>query len=150
MTDISYLYQDIIMDHDKNPHNFFEMANYTHKANGYNPLCGDKYTIYLCVHEQVVKEISFQGIGCAISKSSASLMTDLLEGKRVEEVNRLVDQFHDMLLKDNALDEKTSQDLGVAVALSGVKQFPIRLKCATLAWHAVKASIDGQTEASTE
>lgn len=138
MLDLRELYQEIIIDHNKNPRNHHDMSTATSEARGYNPLCGDKLTVYIHVTHQMVDDISFVGCGCAISQASASLMTDAIKGKSVSEAHALFDRFHAMLtsnkdVADHALDKLT--------VLAGVRAYPARVKCATLAWHTLEAAL---------
>ena len=148
------LYQEIILDHGKNPRNLRKAENFNKDAKGYNPLCGDKVHIYLKLSEnKKVEDISFEGQGCAISMASASIMTDLLKGKEEKEVKEIVTDFLEMIkekdeIKTNLLkdDEKTK-----LMCLSGVKQYPMRVKCATLSWHTLTSAIDkSQNEINSE
>ena len=132
------LYQEIILDHSKRPRNCHSMADATKQADGYNPLCGDKLKLFLKVDEnQIVQDISFIGSGCAISTSSASLMTESLKGKHRDEALKLLDKFHDLLTTDTPV----SKDLGKLVVFCGVRDYPARVKCATLAWHTLKSAL---------
>jgi len=148
------LYQEIILDHGKNPRNLRKTDNFNKDAKGYNPLCGDKVHVYLKLNEnKKVEDISFEGEGCAISMASASIMTDLVKGKEENEVKEIVSDFLKMIkekdkIKTNLLndDEKTK-----LMCLSGVKQYPMRVKCATLSWHTLTSAIDrSQNEINTE
>ena len=148
------LYQEIILDHGKNPRNLRKTDNFNKDAKGYNPLCGDKVHVYLKLNEnKKVEDISFEGQGCAISMASASIMTDLVKGKEENEVKEIVSDFLKMIkekdkIKTNLLndDEKTK-----LMCLSGVKQYPMRVKCATLSWHTLTSAIDrSQNEINTE
>jgi nitrogen fixation NifU-like protein len=141
------LYQEVILDHNRRPRNFRTMDD-GQKAEGYNPLCGDRLTVYLRLEGGRIQDASFQGSGCAISKASASLMTDSVKGKTVEEANALFERFHRMITcgTDEPVD-----DLGKLSVFSGVREFPVRVKCATLAWHALRAAADARSEVvSTE
>ena len=141
------LYQETILDHSKRPRNYHPMDDANRKAEGYNPLCGDKLKLYLKMDGDVVRDASFEGSGCAISTASASLMTESLKGKTREEALKLLDKFHDLLTTDTA----TGQDLGKLVVFCGVRDYPARVKCATLAWHTLKSALNGTGEpASTE
>ena len=148
------LYQEIILDHGKNPRNLRRTENFNKDAKGHNPLCGDKVHVYLKLNEnKKVEDISFEGQGCAISMASASIMTDLVKGKEESEVKEIVNDFLEMIkekdeIKTNLLkdDEKTK-----LMCLSGVKQYPMRVKCATLSWHTLTSAIDrSQNEINTE
>jgi nitrogen fixation NifU-like protein len=153
MDDLRELYQEVILDHGKKPRNFGTCEGYNHLAQGHNPMCGDTLVVYLHVNsDNVIEGASFKGKGCAISVASASMMTEMLKGKTVEEAERLFQAFHDMCTKDDpelpeGVDEEAVERLQV---LSGVKEFPVRVKCATLAWHTMDAAVQGQEEVSTE
>jgi nitrogen fixation protein NifU and related proteins len=146
-SDLQDLYQEVILDHNKRPRNFRAIEN-GQKAEGYNPLCGDRVTVYLRVEDGRVADASFQGSGCAISKASASLMTDIVKGKTLAEVEELFDRFHRMITR--APDEPVD-DLGKLSVLAGVRQFPIRVKCASLPWHTLRSAAEDKHEpVSTE
>ena len=150
MNELRALYQEVILDHNKNPRNFRIMADATSVVEGYNPLCGDHYTIYLKVVDDVVSEISFQGSGCAISKASASLMSTVIKGKTKAEADKLFEQFHRLVTGEISPDDQ-EETLGKLIAFAGVSEFPARVKCAILAWHTVHSALKGKTEAiSTE
>ncbi len=141
------LYQETILDHSKRPRNFHSMEDADRKADGYNPLCGDKLRLYLKMEGDVVQDASFEGSGCAISTASASLMTESLKGKSREEALKLLDKFHRLLTTDTP----ASRDLGKLVVFCGVRDYPARVKCATLAWHTLKTALTSSNEtASTE
>jgi nitrogen fixation NifU-like protein len=142
--DLTDLYQQLILDHSKSPRNFRVLPDANRTAQGTNPLCGDHYTIYAKVEGDIVKELAFQGSGCAISKASASILTDTLKGKKKAEVMALFDKVHEMVMTG-----KTLGDLGKLGALAGVHKFPARVKCAVLPWHAVVAAIEGKSEPVT-
>lgn len=125
------LYQELILDHNQHPHHYGELPGHTHQAHGYNPLCGDELDVYLQIEDNKIKNIGFMGQGCAISKASASIMTDELIGKTLEEANKIFENFHEMLTQEGA----TGDLLTKARVFSGVREFPARVKCATLAWH---------------
>ncbi|MFN3781669.1 MAG: Fe-S cluster assembly sulfur transfer protein SufU [Candidatus Kapaibacteriota bacterium] len=134
MDEIDALYEEVILDHNKNPRNFGVLEEATHKAVGHNPLCGDHVEIYLNVQNGVVQDIKFKGIGCAISKASASIMTTVLKGKTLDEIQSLFDEFHHTLTSKP--DEPVNTEkLGKLAVFAGVRNFPVRVKCATLAWH---------------
>jgi nitrogen fixation NifU-like protein len=139
------LYQETILDHSKRPRNFHLMADANRRAEGYNPLCGDKLRLYLKVENDVVQDASFEGSGCAISTASASLMTESLKGKTREEALKLLDKFHDLLTTDAA----AANDLGKLVVFCGVRDYPARVKCATLCWHTLKSALNGTDEIAT-
>jgi nitrogen fixation protein NifU and related proteins len=141
------LYQEVILDHNRRPHNFRTIEEGRH-AEGYNPLCGDRLTVYLKLEGDRIKDASFQGAGCAISKASASLMTDSVKGKTVAEASALFDRFQRMITR--SIDE-TVDDLGKLSVFAGVRQYPTRVKCASLAWHTLKAAAEARDETvSTE
>ncbi len=143
MTEVQDLYQQVILDHNKSPNNFRKMSEATHLAEGYNPLCGDRCTVYIHIQDDMVQEASFQGSGCAISSSSASIMTEVIRGKTVQEVMDLVANFQEMLKSDEPHDDMDLESrLGKAIVFLGVKKFPTRLKCATLAWHTTKSALE--------
>ena len=147
--DLKQLYQDIILEHGKSPRNFGKCEKYTHEAKGHNPLCGDLVEIYLKLNaEKKVEQLTFEGSGCAISMASASIMTDLVRGKEEIEIKEIVEDFLDMIKEKSKLssqnlkeDEKTK-----LMCLSGVKQYPMRVKCATLSWHTLTSAMDGKRE----
>lgn len=145
------LYEKVILDHNKSPRNFGEMKNPDHKAEGYNALCGDQFTIYLKIDENdIIEDIKFEGAGCAISKSSASVMTTTLKGKTQAEAHELFTNFTEMITSDvdSPLDDKS---LGKLMVFSGVREYPVRVKCATLAWHTLVSALeDAKGTTSTE
>ena len=144
------LYQQVILDHNKSPRNFRILENANHTAEGYNPLCGDRINIYVELENGVVKDISFQGSGCAISKASASLMSSIVKGKTKEEAEELFEKFHD-LITGTLGDNPDIEDLGKLAVFSGVREFPARVKCASLAWHTLVSALnDGKKVVSTE
>jgi nitrogen fixation NifU-like protein len=141
------LYQETILDHSKRPRNCHGMANANRKAEGYNPLCGDKLKLYVKMDGDVVEDASFEGSGCAISTASASLMTESLKGKTRGEALALLEKFHDLLTSD----AEVGDELGKLVVFCGVRDYPARVKCATLAWHTLKSALNGADQvASTE
>ena len=148
------LYQEIILDHGKNPRNLRRTENFNKDAKGHNPLCGDKVHVYLKLNEnKKVEDISFEGQGCAISMASASIMTDLVKGKEEFEVKEIVNDFLDMIKEKNQLNSNilNEDDKTKLMCLSGVKQYPMRVKCATLSWHTLTSAIDkSQEEINTE
>ena len=149
MSDLRELYQQVILDHNRNPRNFKELPDATRRVEGFNPLCGDHYTVFLNLDGDVIKEVTFTGSGCAISKASASVMSSTVKGKSTEEANQLFDTFHSLVTGDrSSLD---AGELGRLAAFSGVSEFPARVKCATLAWHTLRTALEGQGETvSTE
>ena len=151
MSDLRELYQEVILDHNRQPRNFRVLEGTGHEADGYNPLCGDKVHVYVDLEGDRVKDVAFQGAGCAISQASASLMTEAVRGKTTAEARQLFDGFHRMLAIDRAavVDDLEEADLGKLEVFSGVKNYPMRVKCATLAWHTFKAALEGGNEPST-
>jgi nitrogen fixation protein NifU and related proteins len=147
MTDLRELYQQVILDHNRNPRNYKELPNATKRVEGYNPLCGDHYTVFLNLDGDVIKEVSFTGNGCAISKSSASVMTTTVKGKRIDEAERLFEIFHNLVMGEAA--GLSEAELGRLAAFSGVSEFPARVKCATLAWHTLHSAMQGEQEVVT-
>ncbi len=141
------LYQEVILDHNKRPRNF-RVLDGGRQAEGYNPLCGDRFTVYLQIDNGLIKDVSFQGSGCAISKASASLMTESVKGKSIEEAKATFDEFQKMLTGPT---DAPTDNLGKLTVLAGVRQFPVRVKCASLAWHTLKSAVDARDEVvSTE
>jgi nitrogen fixation NifU-like protein len=144
------LYEQVILEHNKKPRNFREMPDATRALEGFNPLCGDHFTFYVKLNGDVVEDVSFSGAGCAISKSSASVMTTLVKGKTVKEAEALFAAFHKMVTSppDAPIDEEKAGRLAV---FAGVREFPVRIKCATLAWHTLLSALDGKSNiVSTE
>ena len=149
MSDLRDLYQEVILEHSKAPRNYRLLPNANQTAEGFNPLCGDRLTVYLDLQGGAIRDISFQGSGCAISKASASMMTQMLKGKRREEAEQLFEEFHRLVTGQAQATHKT--DLGKLTVFSGVCEYPSRVKCATLAWHALRAALEGAPEpVSTE
>jgi nitrogen fixation NifU-like protein len=144
VSELTDLYQEVILDHNRRPHNFRAIESPSAKQEGYNPLCGDRLTLYLTLDGDVIKDAAFQGQGCAISKASASLMTDAIKGKTVAAARDLFDHFHAMITSDTGT---TAEDLGKLSVFAGVREFPTRIKCASLAWHTMKAAVAHQTGA---
>lgn len=140
------LYQEIIIDHNRNPRNHHVMDDATTQANGFNPLCGDKLTVYVKLEQGLVSDLSFVGCGCAISQASASLMTDALKGKTIEEAHQLFERFHTMLTTD---DQEQWLSLDKLAVLAGVRAYPARVKCATLAWHTLEAALKKESSVVT-
>jgi nitrogen fixation protein NifU and related proteins len=139
MSDLQDLYQEVILDHNRRPRNFRELPPPARRAEGFNPLCGDRLTLYLDLEGDTIRDLSFVGSGCAISKASASLMTEALKGKTLVEAERLFERFHDMVTSST---ETAPADLGKLSVLAGVREFPTRVKCASLAWHTLKAAVN--------
>jgi nitrogen fixation protein NifU and related proteins len=147
MSDLRELYQQVILDHNKNPRNFREIPGATAKVEGYNPLCGDHYTIFLQLDGETIKDVSFTGNGCAISKASASVMSSTVKGKSRDEAAHLFDVFHRLVTGDpSGVDAVELQRLA---AFSGVSEYPARVKCATLAWHTLNAGLNGEGQSVT-
>jgi len=143
------LYQDVIIEHSKRPRNFHPLGEGAYKADGYNPLCGDTVTVYLTLDGDVVRDVSFQGHGCAISTASASVMTELLKGKTRAQAEQLFHTFHDLVTGKAA--DADAERLGKLAVFAGVSEFPVRVKCATLCWHTARAALEGREEpVSTE
>ncbi|HEU4712406.1 MAG TPA: SUF system NifU family Fe-S cluster assembly protein [Pyrinomonadaceae bacterium] len=149
MSELSELYQQVILDHNKKPRNFRKLDHANHTAEGYNPLCGDQLTIYVNLDDNAVKEIAFEGSGCAISKAAASMMTQALKGKSKEQAEELFKEFHSMVTGE--LDEENdANSLGNLKIFAGVRDFPVRVKCATLPWHTMHAALSKKELVSTE
>src|SRR5687767_6724097 len=149
MSELSELYQQVILDHNKKPRNFRKLETANHSAEGFNPLCGDQLTVYLNLEDDAVKEVSFEGSGCAISKAAASMMTQAIKGKSKQEAEQLFSEFHQMVTGE--LDEENTENgLGNLKIFSGVREFPVRVKCASLPWHTMHAALNNQELVSTE
>jgi nitrogen fixation NifU-like protein len=149
MSELSELYQQVILDHNKKPRNFRKLETANHSAEGFNPLCGDQLTVYLNLEDDAVKEITFEGSGCAISKAAASMMTQAVKGKTKQQAEQLFSEFHGMVTGE--LDEETNANsLGNLKIFSGVREFPVRVKCASLPWHTMHAALNNQELVSTE
>ena len=149
MSTLSGLYQDLILDHNRAPRNFRRMENANRRVEGINPLCGDRLTVWLRMEDDVIKDAAFQGSGCAISKASASLMTSAVKGKTREEAEALFERFHRLVT--GSMEQAEAESLGKLAAFSGISEFPIRVKCASLSWHALKAALnEPDTVVSTE
>jgi nitrogen fixation NifU-like protein len=144
MGELRDLYQEVILDHSKRPRNFGELAGANRRAEGYNPLCGDRETVYVRLEDDVLKDVGFRGAGCAISTASASMMTESLKGKTREEAEALFGRFHDLITGADGRTETSRADLGKLKVFSGVREFPVRVKCATLPWHTMKAALAGE------
>jgi nitrogen fixation NifU-like protein len=145
--DLRELYQSVILDHNKRPRNFRKLADANRNAEGYNPLCGDRFTVYLKLDGDVITDVTFEGAGCAISKASASLMTESLKGKTRAEAEELFLRFHELVTAEGDPEDGAEPGLGKLEALAGVREFPIRIKCATLPWHTFRAALhdEGKT-----
>jgi len=145
MSELRELYQTTILDHNKRPRNFRVPDSSSHDADGFNPLCGDQIKVYALVEDDVVKDVAFQGSGCAISTASASMMTDMVKGRSIEEARALFERFHDLVTSDPT-QEPDIDELGKLAVFAGVREFPMRVKCATLAWHTLRNALEGTGE----
>lgn len=146
MSDLRELYQEVILDHSRKPRNF-RVLQHARCANGHNPLCGDRVSIFLDLEGDVIREVSFQGNGCAISTASASMMTEALKGKTVEEAQRLFGLFHDLVTsREQTTAGRAEEGLGKLAVFQGVREFPVRVKCATLPWHTFRAAVEGHAD----
>lgn len=144
------LYQQVILDHNKKPRNFHEMPEATHFCHGFNPLCGDDYTVYLKINDEgIIEDVSFMGSGCAISKASSSLMTGFLKGKKVDESKMIFEEFHKMVLGEMDPD-KQEHHLGKLALFKGIREFPSRIKCASLSWHSMIGALEKDENITTE
>ena len=143
MSELEELYQEMLMDHNRSPRNFQTLQNASHSSNGFNPFCGDSVDVYLKIENELVIDASFQGSGCAISQASASMMTESVKGKTISETKEVFDAFHSMITRgpDGQFNPDGLDDLAV---LSGVSKYPVRIKCATLSWHTLKAALEQQ------
>lgn len=149
MSDLRELYQEVILDHHKRPRNFGPLPEANHHAEGHNPLCGDRLAVHLDVEDGVIRGVAFEGAGCAISRASASLMTDAVKGKSVAEAERLFEEFRQMVT--SGVDQAVEESLGKLTVFCGVREFPSRVKCASLSWHTLHAALESKdTAASTE
>lgn len=149
MSELSDLYQEVILDHNKNPRNFRAIETATNTADGNNPLCGDALRVYVEMQDDKVKDVAFKGSGCAISKASASMMTQVVKGKSKEEAEILFDEFHKMVTGELDI-EQDENSLGKLKIFAGVLEFPARVKCASLSWHTLHAALSGEEAVSTE
>ena len=148
MSDLRDLYQELILEHSKAPRNYRGSPAANRKAEGFNPLCGDRFTVYLTMEGDSIRDVSFQGSGCAISKASASMMTQSVKGKSAAEAEKIFQSFHRLV---TGLDHSSgASELGKLTVFSGVSEFPARVKCATLAWHTLQAALEGKQETTTE
>jgi len=152
MTDLRALYQDVILDHNRSPRNFRTIEGADRVSVGHNPLCGDRLSLFVKLDGDRIVDVAFQGSGCAISKASASLMTDSVKGKTLAEAEALYGRFHALLTgpPDVKADPETVRSLGKLAVFSGVREFPVRVKCATLSWHALEAALKNEAAVSTE
>ena len=149
MSELSELYQQVILDHNKKPRNFRKLESANHSAEGYNPLCGDHLTVYLKLEDNAVKEVTFEGSGCAISKAAASMMTQAVKGKSKQDAEGLFSEFHRMVTGEE-YESSASDRLGNLKIFEGVREFPVRVKCATLPWHTMHAALNNKELVSTE
>ena len=149
MSELNDLYQEVILDHNKNPRNYREIENADKRADGHNPLCGDQLKVYLSMEDDKVKDVAFKGSGCAISKASASMMTQAVKGKTKEQADVMFAEFRQMVMGEMDTDTEENS-LGKLKIFAGVREFPARVKCASLSWHTVHAALAGEDEASTE
>ena len=147
MSGLNELYQEVILDHNKRPRNFRTIEQASHHAEGHNPLCGDRLSLYVQVAGDRIDDVAFQGSGCAISKASASLMTDAVKGQTVEAANALFERFHQMVTTP---PDQPVENMGKLSVLAGVREFPVRVKCASLCWHTLKAALERKEQTSTE
>lgn len=147
MSELTDLYQEVILDHNRRPRNFHALAGASHRAEGYNPLCGDRLTLYLKVTGDTISDVSFEGAGCAISKASASMLTDAVKGRTVSEAHALFQRFRRMVTTP---PDQPVEDMGKLSSLAGVREFPVRVKCASLAWHTLEAAMAQKPVVSTE
>lgn len=157
MSDLRDLYQELILEHSKAPRNFRDLPDASSHAEGYNPLCGDHFTVYLEMDGDSIRDIAFQGTGCAISKASASMMTQTVKGKTKAEAEELFHRFHELVTNERASKEEAAKQngdgekMGKLAVFAGVRDYPVRVKCATLAWHTLHAALEGsQDSVSTE
>jgi len=151
MSELTDLYQEVILDHNKAPRNFGVLEGADRHADGHNPLCGDQLRVYLTVDGDTVTDIKFEGSGCAISKASASIMTEVVKGKTVGEVETMFGSFHELMTGDPSVRGEAGAALGKLAVFEGVREFPVRVKCATLAWHTLEAALHDEAKvASTE
>jgi len=149
VSDLRELYQEVILDHHKRPRNFGALENANCRSEGYNPLCGDRVTIYAVVEDDVIQDVHFDGTGCAICMASTSVMTEAIKGRTLAEMEALFGSFHELVTgpPDETAD---TEGLGKLAVFFGVREFPVRVKCATLAWHTLKAAIEGRSDVTTE
>ena len=147
MSGLNELYQEVILDHNKRPRNFRTIEPSTHRADGHNPLCGDRLSLYVQVTAGTIEDVAFQGSGCAISKASASLMTDAVKGQTIDAANALFARFHAMVTTP---PDQPVENMGKLSVLAGVREFPVRVKCASLCWHTLKAALDRKEVTTTE
>ena len=147
MSGLNELYQEVILDHNKRPRNFRTIASSSHHAEGHNPLCGDRLSLYVQVDGDTIEDVAFQGSGCAISKASASLMTDAVKGQTLTAANDLFERFHQMVTTP---PDQPVENMGKLSVLAGVREFPVRVKCASLCWHTLKAALERKEQTTTE
>ncbi len=147
MSELRDLYQEVILDHNKHPHNFGELSDADRHADGFNPLCGDKLVVYVNLDADTITDVRFEGSGCAISKASASLMTDSVKGKTLVEARELFDRFLNLVTDGDVADD--DQTLGKLAVFAGVRDYPARVKCASLAWHTLRAAVEDRHDVVT-
>jgi nitrogen fixation NifU-like protein len=145
MNDLDELYQQVILDHNKNPKNFGILEDFNFHAKGHNPLCGDQITVYLKIKDDIIEDVTFAGNGCAISKASGSIMTTLIKGKSLDNAKKLFGEFHDIVTSDPE-SEVDFEGLGKLAVFAGVREFPARVKCASLSWHTLKQALENSEE----
>jgi nitrogen fixation NifU-like protein len=145
MSDLRELYQQTILDHHKRPRNYHRLEHSNRKAEGFNPLCGDRINLYLRIENGIVRDVGFEGSGCAISTASASMMTEMLKGKTEAEIDQIFERFHDVVTGRSSADAEPDK-LGKLAVFAGVREYPMRVKCATLAWHTLRAALEQRTE----
>ena len=150
MTELQELYQEIVLEHNWHPRNFRKLEHPTCSAHGFNPFCGDTVNVYAEIRNDVIEQVTFEAAGCAISKASASMMTEAVTGKSPEDALKIFGKFHEMVTHPHDGEVEDDEDLGDLVVLAGVSAFPTRIKCAVLAWHALKGALNGEQEVSTE
>jgi len=148
MDDMRDLYQEVILDHYRHPRNFKKLETANRSIEGYNPLCGDRITVYVLLEDDVIKDIAFEGAGCAICTASASVMTETIKGKTAAEAEEMFGKFHDLVTGDPS-EKANTEGLGKIAVFFGVREFPVRIKCATLPWHTVRAALKGKEESVT-
>lgn len=146
MSDLRDLYQEVILDHNKKPRNFGKLESPDRQASGHNPLCGDQCSVYLKMEGEQIADIRFEGQGCAISKASASMMTSALKGKSLTEAKEIFSTFHEMVASETELEEEEMEALGKLAVFSGIREYPTRVKCASLPWHTLRAALETEPE----
>lgn len=150
MAELADLYEEVVLDHHRRPRNYGRLADATHRASGSNPLCGDEIELYLKVEGAIIREVAFEGQGCAISTASASLMTEAIKGRTLAEADELAERMIAMLTGDPTEIATPAEELGKLAVFAGVRAYPPRVKCATMAWHTLQAALEGRSEATSE